>query len=72
MTKESSGAAARRVSRSENTSAPSGAKPALRERMRFRRPFRGRPPGKVARVFRPKITGCPVVRDLKRFRSSDR
>ena len=69
ITKLSSGAAASRASRSRYTSAPSGAKPGLRDRIRFLRPFRGRPPGKVSRVFRPKITGCPVVNVLNRLRS---
>ena len=55
-------AAARRASSDRNTSAPSGAKEGSRDRIRFRRFFRGRPPGKVARVLRPRITGWPVVR----------
>jgi len=62
MTKEFAGAAARRASSDRNTSAPSGAKEGSRDRIRFRRFFRGRPPGKVARVLRPRITGWPVVR----------
>ena len=47
MTKESAGAAARRASSDRNTSAPSGAKAESRDRIRFRRFFRGRPPGKA-------------------------
>lgn len=62
MTKVSAGAAAKASSRAEKTSPPSGAKAGLRERIRFRRFFSGRPPGKVARVFRPRRTGWPVVR----------
>ena len=47
-------------------------KSGFRDKIRFSRPFKGRPPGKVARVFRPKITVCPVVRARNRLRSSDR
>ena len=61
MTKVSAGAAARAAFKVAKTSPPAGAKAGSVERMRFRRFFRGRPPGKVARVFRPSSTGWPVV-----------